>query len=101
VRARALEAAEICGALEAGSFYSSTGVELTDIAIEPSRLSIAIRAPDDSGCTTSFVGDGGRILAITRENPAVFDLAENLTYVRAKVVDSDGKAAWTQPVFVR
>jgi hypothetical protein len=101
VRARALEAAEICRALENGSFYASTGVELTDVSVEPARLSIAIKAPDAAAYTTTFIGDGGRVLSSSQENPAVFDLAEKLTYVRAKVVDSAGKAAWIQPVFVR
>ena len=50
--------------------------------------------------TTTFIGQGGRELATSVENPAVFELTEDVGYVRAKVVNSRGDVAWTQPIFV-
>jgi hypothetical protein len=101
VRAQALEPAAICRSLEKGLFYASSGVELADVSFEPTRISIGIKALEARTYSTSFIGDGGRIFLTTSQNPAIFDLAEKLTYVRAKVTDSAGKAAWTQPVFVQ
>jgi hypothetical protein len=101
IRARNLYAPDICRALEGGQFYTSSGVELSDLAVQPTRISIAIKALDGVSYSTSFIGDNGRVLLTTAANPAVFDLTEKLTYVRAKVTDSAGHAAWVQPVFMQ
>lgn len=103
VRAPALEAGALMEALEAGRFYASTGPELDDVVVSPQRIEVHIRPRGDFRWTTEFVGDGGRILARTGDNPAVFDLDSAqgpLTYVRARVVSSRGDVAWVQPVFV-
>jgi hypothetical protein len=101
IRARNLYAPDICRSLENGLFYTSSGVVLADVSVEPKRISISIEAVDTLDYRMSFIGDGGRVLLTTSANPAIFDLAEKLTYVRAKVTDSMGKSAWVQPVFVR
>jgi hypothetical protein len=100
VRARALDAAELMEQLEAGQFYASTGVELADVVTEKDRLEIHIAPRGNFRYTTTFIGSGGRILAVSLENPAVYTLQGRETYVRAKVTDSRGDAAWVQPVFV-
>ncbi len=105
VRARSLDADEIARNLDSGLFYSSTGVELEDVRIAPLRLEIQIKSRGATGCTTDFIGPGGRVLRSTRENPAVFDLSAGLdrgiSYIRARVTDSSGHRAWVQPVFIR
>lgn len=101
VKAPALEAASLMAAMEEGRFYASTGVGLEDVLVSERRLEVHIRQRADFRYTTVFVGAGGRVLASTGDNPAVYDLADDVGYVRARVTDSMGYHAWTQPVFVR
>ncbi|MEK6282605.1 MAG: hypothetical protein AABN95_19770 [Acidobacteriota bacterium] len=46
-----------------------------------------------------FIGDGGRLLKEAITNPADYQFRGDETYVRAKVLESNGKVAWTQPVW--
>lgn len=100
VRADSLEAGAIMEALESGRFYASSGVELSDVVVGANRLEVHVASRGDFRYTTTFIGRDGRVLARSADNPAVYELAEDVGYVRAKVVDSMGYAAWTQPVFV-
>ena len=100
VRARSLDAAEIMQQLEAGQFYASTGVDLADVVTEEDRLEIHIAPREGFRYTTTFIGSGGRVLSVSLDNPAVYTLQGRERYVRAKVTDSRGEAAWVQPVFV-
>ena len=100
VRARSLDAAEIMQQLEAGQFYASTGVRLADVVTEEDRFEIHIALREDFRYTTTFIGSGGRVLSVSSENPAVYTLQGRERYVRAKVTDSRGDAAWVQPVFI-
>ncbi len=101
VKARALAAREIAENLEAGFFYASTGVVLHEIQIEPQKITIHIQPQGDFKYRTEFIGARGRILQATEDNPAVFELRTRESYVRAKVSDSSGRAAWVQPAFTR
>jgi hypothetical protein len=47
-----------------------------------------------------FFVTGGRVLAEVSASPYQYDFAGNEGYVRARVRDSNGQMAWTQPVFV-
>jgi hypothetical protein len=100
VRADSLDAVALMAALEAGQFYASTGVELADIVVTPDRLEVEIAPRGDFRYTTTFVGAGGAVLEESADNPAVFHLQDDVGYVRARVRDSGGHVAWTQPVFV-
>jgi hypothetical protein len=100
VRADRLETGELLRRLEAGEFYASTGVELDDVAVEPTRLTIHIRPRGRFRFTTEFIGAGGEVLLRTGANPAVYELRGGERYVRARVTDSGGRVAWVQPVFV-
>jgi hypothetical protein len=103
VRARALEPGAIMQALEAGSFYASTGVVLEDIVVSPTTLEIRITPRGDFRYTTTFIGDGGVVLDRVHGLEATFDLGsrrDTLSYVRARVDDSGGYQAWVQPVFI-
>jgi hypothetical protein len=101
VRASELTAASVLQALDSGDFYASTGVELLDLRSDPRRVSLTIKTERWSKYTIQFIGSGGRVLKETHEVSAVYEITGNEGYVRAKVLESNGKAAWTQPVFVR
>ena len=96
-----LEPRAIVEALDAGRFYASTGVTLDSILITPSTIAVHIRNRLDFRHRTVFIGDGGRVLHESTENPAIFRMVHGVTYVRAKVYESGGAVAWIQPVFVR
>ena len=86
--------------LEAGRFYASTGVELTHVRADGGRLEVGIRPRGDFKYTTSFIGSGGRVLAVEFGISPAYRLTGSETYVRARVEDSGGSAAWVQPFFV-
>jgi predicted metal-dependent phosphoesterase TrpH len=101
VRADRLDANTLVAAMEAGQFYASTGVQLTDVRVEPTSLTITIAPRGDFKYITEFVGRGGRVLASTGELTAVYTPRGDEGYVRARVRDSMGYHAWVQPVFLR
>ncbi len=100
VRADRLNAGAISRALDRGDFYSSTGVELEDFEITDKRITVKIE-PDRSSTrfTTIFIGKGGKVLKATGDNPAVYDITGREMYVRARIADSNGWVAWTQPFY--
>lgn len=100
VKAPSRDPAAIMEALEEGRFYASTGVTLADVVVTPGTLEVHIAPDRNFRYTTSFIGAGGRVLSTTTENPAVFVLDADVGYVRARVTDSMGHHAWTQPAFV-
>jgi hypothetical protein len=100
VRARNLDPRSLVAALEEGSFYASTGVELDDVVVNDRSVEVHIRPRGSFKYTTRFIGAGGRVLLETGANPAVFELDGPEVYVRAVVRDSGGWRAWVQPVFV-
>ena len=100
VRAARLSAESILDALAAGDFYASTGVELADIQATPLQLTVTVKEQSYAKYTVQFIGQGGRILKEAAASPAQYDITGGEGYVRAKVLDSNGQVAWTQPVFV-
>jgi hypothetical protein len=105
VRASALTREAILAALNSGDFYASTGVTLKDIQSTSESLTIEIQP--DAVATGSpkrfrvvFVGKGGGVLGVSNQNPASYKFKGNEAYVRARIEDSGGRRAWTQPVFL-
>ena len=49
--------------------------------------------------TTTFFGEGGRVLAKSNEVSPVYKFTGGEKYVRARVDSSFGASAWTQPAF--
>jgi hypothetical protein len=47
-----------------------------------------------------FIGRDGRVLATSNDNPARYVFSGTEGYVRARVEDSNGLRAWTQPAFM-
>jgi hypothetical protein len=101
VRAESLSAAAISAALERGDFYASTGVELAEYEATSKQLKLTIKEAKYSKYRTQFIGRGGKLLQEVTTSPAVYDVQGNEGYVRARVLESNGKCAWTQPVSVR
>jgi hypothetical protein len=102
VRAPALTRDNILAALSNGDFYASSGVSLKDIRSTSTSLTVEIQpaADDPKRYQVVFVGRAGRTLAVSHDNPASYRFSGNETYVRARIEDSRGLRAWTQPVFI-
>ncbi|HUU29095.1 MAG TPA: CehA/McbA family metallohydrolase [archaeon] len=100
VRCDKLTAEGIVTALDRGDFYASTGVTLKDIKITDKSYTVEIEKPErgETRYTVCFIGRTGKVLGQSYENPAVYRITGREGYVRAKVIDSNGFAAWTQPV---
>ena len=100
VRAQELTEKAILEALERGDFYSSTGVELEDHRSDARSIAVTIKPERWSKYRIQFIGAGGKILSESVENSAEYRFKGNEKYVRAKVIESNGNMAWTQPVMV-
>jgi len=100
VRAARLEARAILGALERGDFYASTGVELSDYQVAEGRITIKVKPVAWAGYRIAFIGKGGTVLEEIEGPDATYQIKGSEGYVRAKITESDGNMAWTQPVTV-
>ena len=98
VRVPRLEPRAIVEALERGEFYSSTGVELQALDATPSAITITVREERSSKYRIQFIGRQGRVLSESTSSPATYTFKGDEGYVRAKVIESNGKLAWVQPV---
>jgi hypothetical protein len=119
VHARSLTREDIVAALRNGDFYASSGVALKAVVPTSGSLLVEIQRdrPEDAEVIARataasrpsplqfryrvvFIGSGGRVLAVSYDDPASYTFVGNEGYVRARVEDSGGRFAWTQPVFV-
>lgn len=100
VRAPRLEPRAIVEALDRGEFYASTGVELSDYQASAAEMTVKVKATTFSRYRIQFVGKGGRILKEAIEPSAIYTIRGDEGYVRARVLESNGRMAWCQPVFV-
>jgi hypothetical protein len=98
IRAEAAEAS-VLSALEAGDCYASTGVTLGHIAAGRDEVVLEVDPQWDLHYRTTFIGRDGRTLEVQDGITARYRLRPGDGYVRARVEDSDGLAAWTQPLF--
>jgi len=101
VRAKHLKVETILESLETGDFYASTGVELLDYVVDNKGIIIKVKQENQARYTISFYGDGGKILKEEFANSAAYYFKGNEKYVRAKIIDSNGNTAWTQPVMIK
>ncbi|MEO7673214.1 MAG: CehA/McbA family metallohydrolase [Pyrinomonadaceae bacterium] len=100
VRAVELTLSAILDSIRKGDFYASTGVELSDYQSGPDSVAVTIKEDRNSKYRIQFIGSGGRVLSEVLTSPAVYKFQGNEGYVRAKIIESNGKFAWTQPVMV-
>lgn len=101
VRAPRLEAGALKAALERGDFYASTGVVLDEVTATEKSLAVKVRAAGTSKYRVQFIGRGGQVLSEVGEPSASYMFKGTEGYVRARVLESNGRAAWVQPVVVR
>jgi hypothetical protein len=92
VRADRLEARAILAALEA---------ELSDYVVTSRAMTITVKTDTWSKYRIQFIGKGGRVLREAVESPAEYVFRGDEGYVRAKVLESNGRIAWTQPVMLK
>jgi uncharacterized protein (TIGR03437 family) len=98
VRSTSLEPSAISQALASGDFYASTGVTLQDYQVN--STGIAVSVSDNSSATTiDFIGRNGQLLQRSTGDSATYAFTGHEQYVRAKLSNSDGQSAWTQPVY--
>lgn len=78
-------------------------MNIRDVAITPTqyRVEVGRAANWEEKVTTYFIGEGGKVLAKTFDETAVYKFSGNEKYVRARVESSGGSKAWTQPAFLR
>ncbi len=98
VRSARLESRALVAALERGDFYSSTGVELQSITTTASSMTIAVKTAPSSKYRIQFIGKQGATLSESVASPATYTFKGDESYVRAKVIESNGALAWIQPV---
>ncbi len=99
VRADHLAPRPIVEALDRGDFYASTGVELFDYQVTAATITITIKTEPSSKYRVQFIGKDGHVLSEAIASPAVYTFKGDELYVRAKVIESNGRLAWTQPVW--
>ena len=98
VRAANSSSTAITQALASGDFYASTGVTLQNYQVTATSITVGV---EDSGSATTidFIGRNGQLLQRSTGNAAVYQFTNHEEYVRVKLVNGYGQAAWTQPVF--
>jgi len=101
VRAPRLEARALLAALERGDFYASTGVVLEDVQATPQNITVKVKAESTSKYRIQFIGKDGRVLTEAPTTTATYTFKGDEGYVRAKVLESNGRIAWVQPVLVQ
>ncbi len=106
VRAERLAPETIAAALAKGDFYASTGVTLEDVAANGKEVSLKIKTAVRPGVVsitrfvTRFIGRDGKALAEVTGSQPKYTIRGDEGYVRAAIMDSNGRRAWTQPVYL-
>ncbi|HET9487305.1 MAG TPA: histidinol-phosphatase, partial [Chryseosolibacter sp.] len=113
VLADSLTPASLIRAMEAGSFYSTTGVILERVDVALNALIIKVKEEPGVNYDIQFIGATGqdqttRILKQVSGPEASIELLDSYVFVRAKISsdklkenpfkDKDYETAWTQPV---
>lgn len=89
----------VVSALAKGQFYASTGVELADYSFDGKKFEVKVVPKPGQTTLIRFVGRWGAILQETVGESASYRInskQEPNSYVRCKVIQSDGTVAWTQ-----
>jgi len=114
VKAKALTPEALLASLEAGQFYSSTGVILENISFDNNKLEVAVKSEPGVQYTIEFVGvlqgeEKSTVLKKVTGTKAKFKVDQKYLFVRARIVstkkkdnpyqEDDVEMAWTQPVY--
>jgi hypothetical protein len=101
VRAAELAPRAIVDALERGDFYASTGVVLDALDVTSTSMTIKVKPIASSKYRIQFIGRDGRVLSEVPDTSATYAFTGGEGYVRARVIESNGRLAWVQPVMLR
>jgi hypothetical protein len=101
VRAPSLNARDIVDGIERGDFYASTGVVLDDIQLSTSQYVVKVHEEAPSRYRIRFIGRDGKVLFESTSGTASYTIRGDEGYVRAVVLESNGKRAWGQPVMLQ
>jgi hypothetical protein len=101
VRASSLEPRVLLEAIERGDFYASNGVELADYQVSDKKMTVTVKPTAFSKYRMQFIGKDGRVLRESTDPTATYDIRGDEGYVRAKVLESNGRVAWCQPRVVQ
>ena len=63
-------------------------------------MRVKVREKNKAHYRIQFIGSGGRILQESEGAAAAYAVRGDEGYVRAKVIDSNGRMAWGQPEFI-
>ena len=88
-------------AVRSASHIASTGVEVDDYITGTKSIMVCVKEKNLARYRIQFIGDGGQVLQETAGTRANYAIRGDEQYVRAKVIDSNGRVAWCQPTFVR
>ena len=102
IKTESLDYASVIDAMEKGNFYASQGPEIKELYFEDGKIHIECSEAREI-CMNSLTRAGVRIgsndCSLTS---ADFEISDSLHgYVRFKVIDKHGKAAWTNPYYVK
>jgi hypothetical protein len=100
VRARELTSRAILEAMERGDFYASTGVEVTDYVVSPTAMTVDVKKEGDAKYRIQFIGKGGVVVHEALDSPVTYQFRGGEGYVRVRVLESNGRVAWLQPVML-
>ena len=107
VRAPNLTLASITDAIRKGQFYASSGVTIGTYSVDDNEISMRFAeqktwSPSLQSSTrylTRFIGENGKVLGEVLGTMPRYRFKGSEQYIRASIIDSDGRRAWTQPVF--
>lgn len=112
VKAGELTPESLIDAMKRGDFYASTGVSLKEISFKNKQLKIVVESEPGVNYRIQFIGYRAQekeasILKETAGREAVFELNNDILFVRAKIIsdkrkenptcEGDVEVAWSQP----
>jgi len=102
VKAASLTKTDIMESIRNGSFYSSRGPEINDIQLDHETVMVSCSPVD----TINFICDKWKGRSIRARDyqiltEAEFTLKGEEKYVRIECVDAVGRAAWSNPIFLK
>lgn len=105
VKSESLDPDSILAALKAGDYYSSTGPEIEDITFDGEKLTIKSSPVDryyvsGKGARSQNLNGGNLTEAEFSFNPNAGAGGTWGDYLRVTAIDAEGKAAWSQPIWV-
>ncbi len=102
IKSKSLDYASVIEAMEQGNFYASQGPEIKELYFEDGQIHIECSEAREI-CMNVLTREGHRVASNNCDlTSADFKVSDSLHgYVRFKVIDKQGKAAWTNPYYVK